>query len=361
MYKILVINNGGTSTKIAVYEDETLKEDQVFRHSLDEMKKHRTSKEQVAFRNKLIREWFDENGYKIEDFDGIAMMGGTIIEAKMSGTYLLSGKYMDALLATFIPDEPPIHGNRIITPMTLELIGDNDIPIYVTDPPSVDEMTPVAQVVGVGGGYRRRSAFHALSQKATARKMAQEIGKPYEKCRFVVAHLGAGISVGAHNEGKIVDVNDVGEGEGPFTPQRAGTVPTHVMLDLCFDQGLSRKEAHRRIRGDAGLIGLLGTDNIIEVQDRIKEGDKEAEVVLEAMAYKIAKEIGACAAVLEGKVDAIGITGGIAYSEFIMGHIKKRVSAFAKVMEYPGECENEALALGAYRVLSGQEEALTLD
>lgn len=361
MYKILVINFGGTSTKIAIYDDETFVVDHVFRHSLEDMDKHKTSKKQVVFRKDLIADWLNENEYKIEDFSCVAMMGGTIVEAKKSGTYLLTGKYRDALLATYRPDEPPIHGNRIITPITLELIGDKNIPVYVTDPPSVDELEPVARIVGVGGGYERRAAFHALSQKATARKMAAELGKPYEDCRFVVAHLGAGISVGAHKNGRVVDVNDVGEGEGPFTPQRAGTVPTYIMLDLCYDKGLARKEAHRRIRGDAGLIGLLGTDNIVEVQERIKNGDEYAATVLEAMAYQIAKEIGACAAVLEGNVDAIGITGGIVYSDFIMEHIKRRVSAFAPIMVYPGECENEALALGAYRVVSGKEKALTLD
>ncbi len=360
LYKILVINFGGTSTKIAVYEDDTFVVDHVFRHSLDDMKAHSTSREQVAFRKGLILDWLTENGYPMKDFACVAMMGGTIVEAKRSGVYLLSGKYKEGLLATYLPDEPPIHGNRIITPITLELIGDLDIPVYVTDPPSVDEFDAVSRIVGVGG-YERRSAFHALSQKATGRKMAKDIGKPYPECRFVVAHLGAGISVGAHRDGKVVDVNDVGEGEGPFTPQRAGTVPTYIMLDLCYDKGLTRKETHKRIRGAAGLIGLLGTDNIIEVEQRIAAGDEYAGVVLEAMAYQIAKSIGGCVAALEGRVDAIGITGGIAYSEFIMSHIKKRVSAFAPILVYPGECENEALALGAYRVVSGQEQPLTLD
>lgn len=361
LYKILVINFGGTSTKIAVYDDEQFVEDHVFRHSLEDMRQHSTSREQVAFRKGLILDWLTQNGYPMQKFSCVAMMGGTIKEAKRSGVYLLSGKYKEGLLATYVPDEPPIHGNRIITPITLELIGDLNIPVYVADPPSVDEFDAVSRIVGVGGGYERRSAFHALSQKATGRKMAKDLGREYKDCRFVVAHMGAGISVGAHRDAKVVDVNDVGEGEGPFTPQRAGTVPTYIMLDLCFDKGLTKKEAHKRIRGAAGLIGLLGTDNIVEVEKRIAAGDEYAAVVLEAMAYQIAKEIGACVAALEGRVDAIGLTGGIAYSAFIMNHIKKRVSAFAPILEYPGECENEALALGAYRVVSGQEQALTLD
>ena len=255
LYKILVINFGGTSTKIAVYDDEQFVEDHVFRHSLEDMKKHSTSREQVAFRKGLILDWLTENGYPMKDFSCVAMMGGTIKEAKRSGVYLLSGKYKEGLLATYVPDEPPIHGNRIITPITLELIGDLNIPVYVADPPSVDEFDAVSRIVGVGGGYERRSAFHALSQKATGRKMAKDLGRNYADCRFVVAHMGAGISVGAHRDGKVVDVNDVGEGEGPFTPQRAGTVPTYIMLDLCYEKGLTKKEAHKRIRGAAGMCG----------------------------------------------------------------------------------------------------------
>ncbi len=360
MYRILVINFGGTSTKIAIFENDTFLLDHVFRHSLEDMNKHKSSKEQVAYRKGLIADWLEENNYKIEDFSALAMMAGTVAEANKGGTYLLTGRYKEALLAMYCPDEPPIHGNRIITPITLGLIGDKDIPVYITDPPSVDELDPVARVMGVKG-YERRAAFHALSQKATARKMCEELGKPYNECRFVVAHLGAGISVGAHRYGKIIDVNDTGEGDGPFTPQRAGTVPTFVMLDLCYDKGLSRKETHRKIRGDAGLIGLLGTDNIVEVQNRIAAGDEYAAVVLDAMAYQVAKEIGGCVAALEGQIDAIGITGGIMYSDFVRENIVRRVKAFAPVMIYPGECENEALALGAYRVLSGQEKAIILE
>lgn len=359
MYKILVLNMGGTSTKIAVYEDEVLKIDHVIRHPQADMKKHVTSREQVDFRKGLIFDWFEKNGVKIEDFSGVAIMGATIPEAKNSGTYLVSGKYKEELLGLFRPDEQPIHGNRMIATLTFEVIGDKNIPVYITDPPSVDELAPVARVMGVRG-YERRAAFHALSQKAVAHKIADSLGKPYSDCRLIVAHLGAGISVGAHVDGKIVDVNDTGEGDGPFTPQRAGTVPTFVMLDLCYDKGLSRKDAHRRIRGDAGLIGLLGTDNIVEIEDRIKSGDEYAALVLDALAYQVSKEIGACAAILEGRVDAICITGGIAYSDLIIGNIIRRVSAFAPVTIYPGEFENEALALGAYRVLSGKEKALTL-
>ena len=359
MFKILVLNMGGTSTKLAIYEDEALTVDHVIRHTNEDIHKYVTSREQVDFRKRLIFEWFKENDYKIENFSCVAIMGATIPEAKKSGTYLVSGKYKEEMLKIFRPDERPIHGNRMIAALTFELIGDKDIPVYITDPPSVDELSPVARVMGVRG-YERRAAFHALSQKATAKKIAKELGKPYDECRIVVAHMGGGISVAAHDRGQIVDVNDTGEGDGPFTPQRAGTVPTFVMLDLCYDKGLSRKETHRRIRGDAGLMGLLGTESVYDIEQRIKDGDKYAELVLEAMAYQVAKEIGACAAVLEGKCDAIGITGGIAYSQFIMDHITRRVSAFGAIKVYPGECENEALALGAYRVLSGKEEALTL-
>jgi butyrate kinase len=271
MHRILVINLGSTSSKVAVFEDETLKCDATLRHE-EEMKLKPTAANQCERRKELVLNWLAEKGYSMSDFDAIAARGATIFEAQKGGTYLVDGKYKELLLELYIPDKPLIHGNRIITPLCLSLVEGLNIPIYITDPSSVNEMIPIARLSGIKG-FERRGRFHALNQKMAARKHALAIGKDYEDCRFVVAHMGGGISVGAHAMGKVIDVSDAGEGYGPFTPDRAGTVGTEVMLTLSFDRGLSRAEVFRIIRGGGGLSSHLGTADL-----------KEAEAMAEALA-----------------------------------------------------------------------------
>jgi butyrate kinase len=359
MFKILVLNLGGTSSKVAIYEDTKVKADHTIRHSEEDLKNAPLSRDQLQYRKKLVLDWIAQNGERMENFSAVAARGATIPEAYRGGTYLVDGKYKDLLLELYIPDKPLIHGNRMITPLSLALTEGLNIPVYITDPSSVNELTDIAKVSGIKG-FERRGRFHALNQRVVGRKHAEKIGKPYKDCRFVVAHMGAGISVAAHRDGLIVDVNDAGEGYGTFTPERAGTVATEVMLTLSYDKGLSKSEVFRMIRGGGGFMSHLGTSDLRKVEAMVDGGDKYAELVMQALFYQIAKEIGSYAAVLKFDLDAILLTGGLAYSKRLTETLIDHVGKIAPVVLYPGEFENEALALGAYRVLSGETKAIVL-
>ncbi|MDR2198855.1 MAG: butyrate kinase [Deltaproteobacteria bacterium] len=359
MFKILVLNLGSTSSKVAVYEDLELLADATLRHSESEMRAAPTAADQIVYRKKLITDWLGENNFQTRDFAAIAARGATIPEAHRGGTYLVAGRYRDLLMELFVPDKPLIHGNRIITPISLSLASETGAPVYITDPSSVNEMTEVAKISGLKGS-ERRGRFHALNQKMVARRHAANMGKAYKDCRFVVAHMGGGISVGAHRDGLVVDANDAGEGYGPFTADRAGTVATEVMLALCYERGLSQAEAHRVIRGDAGLMSHLGTADLREAERMADSGDSYAALVIEALFYQIAKEVGHYAACLNFDLDAVILTGGMAHSERLVKRVGDRVGKLAPLAVYPGEFENEALARGALRVLTGEEKPIVL-
>lgn len=360
MNKILVLNLGGTSTKVAVFNDRDLVKEKTIRHSLGEMAKYNTNALQVEYRTEMIRQWLKEEGIEIDDFTAFAVRGAYIKEAKQSGTYLVNENLRDRMLALYHPDKTPVHGIPLILPVAYRLLNGKTIPIYVTDPTSVDEKLPEACLTG-SPYFERLGRFHPLNQKAAARFAAKELGKEYEECNFVVAHLGAGISVGAHRKGRVIDVNDVGLGDGPFTPERAGTVPVGQLIDLCFSGKYTYDEVFKILRGKGGVMGYLGTTDMREVEKRIDEGDEKAALVFRAMALQIGKEIGACCASLCGDVDEIVITGGIAYSKRMTNMIQEYVSRFATVKVIPGEFENEALAMGALRVLTGEIQPIVFD
>ncbi|MDU1326207.1 MAG: butyrate kinase [Clostridiales bacterium] len=353
MHQILVLNLGGTSTKVAVYRDEICLAEKTLRHGPKDMSAHPTSREQVIYRSKMIASWLQELGLSIDDIDALACRGCYIREAKQSGTYLMNDVLKERTLEIYFPDKPPVHGIPLILPVALKLLDGRKRPIYVTDPTSVDEKLPEACLSGTPA-IVRLGRFHPLNQKAVARKVAASLGKKYEECRFVVAHLGAGISVGAHQYGRVIDVNDVGLGDGPFTPERAGSVPNGQLMDICFSGQYTRDEVFKMLRGQGGVMGYLGTNNMQEVEERITRGDEKAALVFQAMALQISKEIGACCATLKGNVDAIIITGGIAHSQRMTHAITSYVGSFAPIKIIPGEFENEALALGALRVLRGE-------
>lgn len=359
MFKILIINLGGTSSKVAIYERNEVLIEMILDHDIYDMQRFPLSGQQLKYREGLIRNWLDKEKVSIDDLDAIAIRGATIPEAKQSGTYLVNDYYKKLLLELYIPEEPLVNGIRIVTPLAFRLIEDRTIPVYITNPPSVDEMQPIAKLSGLSE-YTRKGRFHALNQKAVAYKHATSLGQSYDECNFIVAHMGGGISVGAHEKGKVVDVNDAGDGYGPFSPDRAGTVSTEVMLDLCFNRGLTYEEIYTYIRGEAGIYSYLKTRDMREVETLIDNGSIKALLIFQAMAYQIAKEIGSCAAVLKGNVDAILLTGGISYSQRMVSLITEYVKLFAPVTVYPGEYENEALAIGAYKVLSNQEKAILL-
>jgi butyrate kinase len=228
------------------------------------------------------------------------------------------------------------------------------IPAYLVDPVVIDEMKPIARISGMPE-IPRVSILHALNQKAVARKAALDLGKKYEKANFVIAHLGGGISVGVHCKGKVIDVNNALNGEGPFTPERSGGVPVGALVELCFSGKFTKDEIMKKIKGKGGLVAYLNTNDVREVLNRIKQGDKKAKLILEAMAYQVAKEIGAGVTVLKGQIDAIILTGGIAYANEFINMVKDRISFLSLVMIYPGEEEMLALCNGALRVLKGEE------
>lgn len=353
MHQILVLNLGGTSTKVAIYRDEDCFAEHNFHHNRQDMLTYKTSKEQVYYRAGLIRQWLTDLGVSITDFHALAIRGCYIPEVKKSGTYLMNEDLKKRTLEIYFPDKPPVHGIPLILPVAMELLDTYTLPIYITDPTSVDEKLPEACLSGTPA-IVRLGRFHPLNQKAVARKVAQEFHRSYEQCSFVVAHLGAGISVGAHQNGRVIDVNDVGLGDGPFTPERAGSVPNGQLMDLCFSGKYTYDQVFQMLRGHGGVMGYLGTKDMQEVESRIANGDSEADLVYRAMVLQIAKEIGACCAVLHGHVDCIIITGGIAHSGKMVQAIEEYVGAFAPVRVIPGEFENEALALGALRVLRGE-------
>jgi len=359
VYKILVMNMGGTSTKVALFEDLNTIAEQTIRHSQEDIQAHPLNRDQVILRAEAIREWLLSTGNRVENLSAFAVRASSF-DAVYGGTYLVNPYFRKQILKVYKPDEVFLHGARITIPVVEYLMGENPIPIYVTDPYTVNELSPEARVLGVKG-FERHPRYHALNQKAIARQWAQENKKSYKESRIIVAHLGAGVSVGVHRNGKIVEVNDSTEGFGAMSPQRAGTVPTGVMLSICFDMGLDKETARRMVRGEGGVMALLGTDDMRIVEQRAEKGDEQADLVFRAMAYQVAKEIGAAAAVLEGNIDAILITGGIAYSRRMTELITRHVKAFAPVFVYPGEVESYALASGAYRVLSGEEKAIVLE
>lgn len=359
MFRILVLNLGGTSSKVAIYEDLKEIADFTLRHTPEDMQKNPLVRDQVVYRKKMIQDWLAEHSLTISDFDAIGARGASVPQAYMSGTYLVEGYYQELLFKVHKPEDPFVHGIRMITPLALEMMGERQIPIYITDPPSVREQLPVARISGIKE-FERTPQGHVLNQKAVGRFHAEKIGKNYNECCFAIAHLGGGISVAAHENGKLIEMNDAGDGHGPFSPDRAGTVYTGHLLNMIYTQKLSYPEFYKKLRGEGGVKSHLGTNDMRKVEARVKGGDEYAKLVYDAMIYQVARELGACVVALKGEVEAILVTGGIAYSNYLIDGLKGYLEKLAPVVAYPGEFENQALAGGAYRVLSGQEQPIIL-
>jgi len=349
-YRILVINPGSTSTKISVFDDESEILAEVLRHPASEIGKYNTIYDQFLFRKDIILKKLEEKNIPLDSLDAIVGRGGNMKPVE-GGTYLVNQSMIEDLKVGVMGQ----HASNLGGIIAYEIAKPLSIPSYVVDPVVVDEFEDFARVSGIPE-IQRKSKDHPLNQKATARKAAAELGGKYEQFNFVVAHLGGGISVGAHKKGRIIDVNNCLDGDGPFSPERAGGLPVGSLIDLCFSGKYTKEEIRKKIVGGGGLVAYLGTNDAREVIKRIKEGDETARFIYESMAYQIAKEIGACATVLKGDVDAILLTGGLAYDQMLTGWIIERVGFIAKVMVYPGEAEMEALAQGALRVLKGEEE-----
>jgi len=348
-YKILVINPGSTSTKVALFSNEQLLFERKIGHNSQELSNFNKIIDQYRFRQNIILSFLKEKGINLSTLHAVVGRGG-LLRPIASGTYRINEKMLEDLRSGAMGE----HASNLGGLLAYGIAGNLSIPSYIVDPVVTDEMKPVARISGIPE-IPRISIFHALNQKAIARKAALDLGKKYEKLNFIVAHLGGGISVGVHYKGKVIDVNNALNGEGPFTPERSGGVPVGRLVELCFSGKFSKDEMMKKVKSKGGLVAYLNTNDVREVLKMINQGDKKAKLIFEAMAYQVAKEIGAGATVLKGQIDAIILTGGIAYNNDFVNMVRDRVSFLSLVMVYPGEEEMLSLCEGALRVLKGEE------
>lgn len=348
--RILVINPGSTSTKIAVYDDEEPVFIQTARHTADELAKFPRLTDQYEFRLACVLGLLEERQVPLSSLAAVVGRGG-ILGPLTSGTYHIRQSMVDELRRPQTLE----HASNLGAPLALEIASRAGVPAFTVDPVAVDEFESVARISGLPQ-IPRRSLSHALNVKAIARRAARDLGARYDDLNLIVVHLGGGISVTAHRRGRMVDVNNAADA-GPFAPERAGTLPLHGFIDFVFSGPHDAEELKRLVMGRSGLVAHLGTNSTMEVEKRIAAGDEHARLVYEAMAYNVAKEIGAMATVLKGEVQYIVLTGGSAHSRLLVEWISERVRFLAPVLVYPGEDEMLALAQGALRVLAGEEEA----
>jgi butyrate kinase len=359
MHRLLVINPGSTSTKVAVYDDVHPLFVETLRHTSEELGTFRHILDQFDFRLHIVLRLLNERGVELDSLVAIVGRGG-LLQPIPSGTYQVSQAMVAELRRRNKVRE---HASSLGALLASEIAQRAGVPAFIVDPVCVDEFDQVARISGLPE-IERQSLSHALNLKAVARRVSGDLGRPYSDVNLVIAHLGGGISVTAHRQGRMVDVNQALDGNGPFAPERAGGLPVGDVVRMCYgvapyqDLDLSYAQMFERLAGRGGLVAHLGTNSAVEVERRIATGDEHARLVYEAMAYQIAKEIAAMAAVLKGRVDAIVLTGGVAHSQMIVDWIRERVSWIAPVHLYPGEDEMLAMALGALRVLAGEEPAL---
>ena len=349
MHRVLTINPGSTSTKIAVYEGETPLFEEVIRHETTELAQFPRIADQYAFRRDAVLGALDTHRITVQSLEGVVGRGG-LLRPIESGTYLVN----EAMLNDLRSPKEREHASNLGAMIAHEVATIAGVPAFIVDPVCVDEFDEIARIAGLPE-IERKSLSHALNLKATARRAAQDIGQPYEELNLVVVHLGGGISVTPHRKGRMVDVNQALDGTGPFSPERSGGLPVGDVARMCYSGEYTYDELFKKIAGRGGLVAHLGTNSAEEVMRKIEAGDEHARLVFEAMAYQIAKEIGLMSTVLYGNVDAIVITGGLAHSKILMDWVTPRVEWISPVMIYPGEDELLALAQGALRVLRGEE------
>lgn len=350
--RLLAINPGSTSTKIAIFEDTTLVLERVLRHSSEEIARYERLIDQYQFRKDAVLAALGDAGVKPEELQAVVGRGG-LLKPIPGGTYAVN----EAMQADLRQARYGEHASNLGGLLAADLATLAGIPAFIVDPVVVDELQPVARLTGLPQ-ISRRSIWHALNQKAVARRAAADLGKRYDELNLIVVHLGGGISVGAHQRGNTIDVNNALDGDGPFSPERSGGLPAGDLVRLCFGGKYDEAAIRKLLVGRGGLVAYLGTNDGREVVKRLLAGDQQAETVYQALAYQVAKEIGAAAAVLSGQVDAIVITGGLAYDQqYLVSWIKERVAFISQVLVYPGEDELLALVEGALRVLTGAETA----
>lgn len=347
--KSLIINPGSTSTKIGVFEDETLLFEETLRHSTEELSAYDTIVSQKDFRKNIILNLLKEKNFDINTLNVVVGRGG-LLKPIPGGTYAVTPE----LLHDLEIGKQGQHASNLGGILAKDIADPLHIPSYIVDPVVVDELIPIARYSGVPE-LPRGSIFHALNQKAVAKRYAKETGKPYDTLRLIVVHMGGGVSVGAHEYGKVIDVFNALDGDGAFSPERAGGVPSGALIDMCFSGKYTQKEIYSKIVGKGGLNAYMNTNDMRDVLKLEEKGDKKAAEVKEAFLFQVAKDIGSMACVLEGKVDQIIVTGGIAYSPVVIEGLKKRAEWIAPFTVYPGEDELLALAQGALRVINKEE------
>jgi len=333
---LAVINTGSTSTKLAVFKgNELLFEDKIA-HSETELNRLKNFEEQVDYRLNIILNHLKKQEIIPDKFDLIMARGG-LIKPVVSGVYKVNKQMLHDLKYA-----PKQHASNLAAAIGMRL-GNDKIPVYIADPVVVDEMQDIARYSG-HRLFTRKSIFHALNHKAVARKFAGETQQDYNRLNLIIAHMGGGISVGAHQKGKVIDVNQALDGEGPFSPERSGTLPAGDLVRMAFSGNYTQDEMLKMITGKGGLVSYLGTNNLEEIEKNL---NPENQKILDALAYQVSKSIGEMATVLKGQVDAIILTGGLAYSSLITDSIKERVVFIAPVHIFPGEDEMRALAQNA--------------
>ncbi|MDR2180489.1 MAG: butyrate kinase [Synergistaceae bacterium] len=348
--KIFVINPGSTSTKIALFEDEKCLWTDTQRYDVDVIQRFETVMDQEGFRCNEIMKALDSKGVRPGEFSAVVGRGG-LMKPIQGGTYGVN----DRMLEDLINMTYGAHASNLGAPLAARFAAAaGNVPAFIVDPVVVDEMVDEARLSGLPE-IPRISIFHALNQKSAARRAAADMKKPLAECNFVVAHMGGGVSVGAHKGGRVIDVNNALDGEGPMSPERSGSLPVGGLIDLCFDGRHTLGEIQKRINGKGGLAAHLGTSDLREVEKRVAANDPQAALVFEALALQIAKEIGSCAAVLKGAVDAVVLTGGLAFSDRLCERISNRAAFAGPFLRYPGEDEMQTLAESALRVLRKEE------
>jgi len=353
---ILCINPGSTSTKVAVFENTKIRFDETFRHSVSELTQFNRITDQYSLRLASTVDFLDKIKLPASKFAAVVGVGG-LLKPIPCGTYLVNEKIINDLKNGKYGE----HASNLGALLAFDLASKWNVPAFIVDPVVVDEMHECARFSG-HPLIERRSHFHALNQKAVAKRFAKAKNTSYDKLNLIVAHLGGGISVGAHKKGKVVDVNNALDGDGPFSPERSGGLPAGDLVRMCFSNRFTESEIKKMITGQGGLVAYLGTNDGYEVLKRIEQGDQQAIFAFKAMAYQVAKEICAMSAVLEGEADAVILTGGLASEgKHLVPWITKAVKHIASIVVIPGEGEMLAMCEGALRVLNGDEPALNYE
>ena len=348
---ILVVNPGSTTTKISLFRGDQEVFTRLISHKIEELSRFNRASDQDLYRMEIIIRVLREHQVDLNSITAVVGRGG-LIRPIEGGTYHVNEQMVADLKRGIMGDHPSNCGGLIAYAISKAL----GCQAFIVDPVVVDEMEPIAKISGMPL-ITRKSIFHALNQKAVARETAQKLGKTYFDTNLIVAHLGGGITIGAHRKGRVVDVNNGLDGDGPFSPERSGSVPVGDLVKAAYSGEYTLPEMKKLIKGLGGMVAYLGTHDLRIVEERIRNGDQEATLIFEAMTYQVSKEIGAAATVLEGKVDAIALTGGIAKSDVFVELVTRRVSFIAPIHVFPGEQEMLALARGALRVLNGEENA----